>query len=381
MATPTVPLPRDASQVARLLGTPEIRALIVRLEDTRWTGRPGYPIRSMLGMALVKSLYTLPTWTRVVALVTDHAALRKALGLRTDKVPSQWACYRFANKLREHGDPLTECIDAVLAGLRNESPSMGTVVAIDGSDLPAYANGQRFVEGRPGAQAVYADPDASLGPPLGDVHPCTGRRVLRLQGPRRRLHHNGPAGRMASRDREGRRSPGGAVPARHGGSARVHDDLRRAGQGLRRSPRLRWVRGPRHSPDRPAAQTRSVVGGDHKPPTCEHGEWTFAGSDAKRGASKWRCPTGECQPASVWIKADRLHTLVPRSTDRWGALYRQRGAVEREFGVLKHQWAMLPLRVRRLPRVRLHVDLTILARLATALDNARGAHASSSVAA
>ncbi len=40
---------------------------------------------------------------------------------------------------------------------------------------------------------------------------------------------------------------------------------------------------------------------------------------------------------------------------------------------------MLPLRVRRLPRVRLHVDLTILTRLATALDNARAAHALSSV--
>jgi hypothetical protein len=37
--------------------------------------------------------------------------------------------------------------------------------------------------------------------------------------------------------------------------------------------------------------------------------------------------------------------------------------------------------VRRLPKVRLHVDLTILARLATALDNARAAHAPSSVAA
>ena len=40
-------------------------------------------------------------------------------------------------------------------------------------------------------------------------------------------------------------------------------------------------------------------------------------------------------------------------------------------GVLKHEWGMLPLRVRRLPRVRLHVDLTILARLASALIKAR----------
>ena len=98
--------------------------------------------------------------------------------------------------------------------------------------------------------------------------------------------------------------------------------------------------------------------------------WTFAGSDTKRGASKWRCPTGECAPASVWVKAGRLHTLIPRGTRRWKSLYHQRGAVEREFGVLKHQWAMLPLRVRRLDRVRLHVDMTILTRLADAVVRA-----------
>jgi hypothetical protein len=42
-------------------------------------------------------------------------------------------------------------------------------------------------------------------------------------------------------------------------------------------------------------------------------------------------------------------------------------AVEREFGRLKNEWAMLPLRVRRIYRIRLHVDLTILGQLATAL--------------
>jgi hypothetical protein len=52
-------------------------------------------------------------------------------------------------------------------------------------------------------------------------------------------------------------------------------------------------------------------------------------------------------------------------------LYRQRGAVERENGRLKNEWALLPLRVPRMERVRLHADLTMLARLATALAKAR----------
>lgn len=95
-------------------------------------------------------------------------------------------------------------------------------------------------------------------------------------------------------------------------------------------------------------ETPSVKAGKHKPPTCDHGTWTFAGSDPKRGASKWRCPNGECKPASKWIKADRLHPLIPHGTDRWKALYRQRTAVERGFGRLKTDYRLLPLRVRRL---------------------------------
>jgi transposase len=121
----------------------------------------------------------------------------------------------------------------------------------------------------------------------------------------------------------------------------------------------------------PLRQTPAVERGDHEPPACEHGEWRFAGADVGRGASKWRCPTGECRPGSRWIKADRLHPLIPRETPRWKKLYRGRAAVEREFGRLKHEWAPAPLRVRGLERVRLHADLTILAKLATALAQAR----------
>jgi hypothetical protein len=63
--------------------------------------------------------------------------------------------------------------------------------------------------------------------------------------------------------------------------------------------------------------------------------------------------------------------LIPRETPRWRKLYKERAAVEREFGRLKNDWALLPLRVRGLDRVALHADLTILAKLACALARAR----------
>lgn len=99
----TVPPRSASSELAGLLESPEIADLIRELDATRWTGRPGYPIRSLVGMALAKSLYAIPTWTRTVRLVREHAALRAAVG---GDVPSEWACYRFTRKLREHSDAL-----------------------------------------------------------------------------------------------------------------------------------------------------------------------------------------------------------------------------------------------------------------------------------
>ena len=99
--------------------------------------------------------------------------------------------------------------------------------------------------------------------------------------------------------------------------------------------------------------------------------WTFAGADFKGKRTKWRCPSGECSPASRWIKSDRLHALIPREAKRWRSLYRGRAAVEREFGRLKNEYGLAPLRVRGLERVALHADLTMLARLSQALARAR----------
>ncbi len=76
----------------------------------------------------------------------------------------------------------------------------------------------------------------------------------------------------------------------------------------------------------PLRETPAVKRGDHLAPECEHGVWTSAEADFKRRATKWRCPTGECSPASAWVKASRLHPLIPLESKRSVALYRSCGA-------------------------------------------------------
>ena len=118
MVRGTVPPHSDAVQVAGLLDSPEIAQLVAELEATRWTGRPGYPVSAMVGMALTKNVYTLPTWTRTVALVREHAALRMALGCPdVASVPSVHACYRFAAKLRRFKPLLDACVARVVVAL------------------------------------------------------------------------------------------------------------------------------------------------------------------------------------------------------------------------------------------------------------------------
>ncbi len=113
----------------------------------------------MVGACLVKSLYALPTWTRTARLIAEHRALADVLG----GTPSHWACYRFARKLREHSGALADCLDRVTAALRVQLPEYGRDLAIDASDLPAYANGQRYLSKNGPERERFSDPDASWG--------------------------------------------------------------------------------------------------------------------------------------------------------------------------------------------------------------------------
>ena len=363
MASTTVSPAHDARQIAALLDLPAIKQLIADLDETRETGRPGYPVRTMVGTALAKAVYALPTWTRTARLIAEHAALREVIG----GTPSNWACYRFAAKLRDHGDMLTACLDRVLTTLREANPEMGQTVAIDGSDIPAYANGHKHVGNKNGPlRTRWADPDAGWG----HRSSISTRKGGAYYG--YKLHaavdtatelpiawtvkasgepEQGEVGALLDAVAGRGFTPGVCVMDKGYDGQPMHDECE--SRGIRPVIALK--------------ETPAVKAGKHRPPACGHGTWTFAGADANRGATKWRCPSGECKPGSVWIKMDRLHPLIPHGTDRWKAFYRQRTSVEREYGRLKNEWGLLPLRVRRLPRVTLHVNLTILAQLASAL--------------
>lgn len=354
-----------AEQVAGILESPEVAAFVAELDELRWTGRRGYGPRTLVGACLVKALYALPTWTRTVRLIAEHHALADAI----DGTPSEWACYRFTAKLRQHSDKLAACLDNIAASLTDCLPDMGRDIAIDSTNLPAYANGHRSVSKNGPLRKHFSDPDASWG--------------------HRSAVSNTNAGSFYGFKLHAAVCARTGLPlAWHVDTGKTHDA--RVAFPLLESVQRRGFAAETAAMDKAyyseplygAFQSKGCVAivpqiRHHKVPklndipVCEHGVWTFAGGDFKRKATKWRCPTGECQPKSTWLKASKRNPLIPRNTKRWGELYRCRGAVEREFGVLKHQFGLTPLRVRGLRRVRLHADLVMLARLSQALARAR----------
>jgi hypothetical protein len=331
MATGKVARRAVGSEISALLDSTEIAALIREIDaagDAR--GQKGYGARALVGACLVKALYGLPTWTRVASLIGDHAGLQSALGA----VPSVWACYRFTTKLRLHSEVLADCLDRIAASLQNELPNIGQDVAIDASDLPAFANGMRYIYKNGPERKKFSDPDASWG------------------------HRS-------------------AVSTRKGGGYYGYK-LQLAVCTQTGLPLAWQVKTAKHHESNFVAPLLDALHArGYKPETCAMDK----GYD--QGRVHDECEQRGVHPViPIRMNHERMglpfddlvgrhNPRISRYGERFRTLYKNRVAVEREFGRLKNDYGLLPLRVRGLQRVQLHADLTMLARLSLGLNRVR----------
>jgi hypothetical protein len=242
--------------------------------------------------------------------------------------------YRFSRKLRENRPALAACLDACAASLRAQYPAMGRDVAIDSSDMPAFANGQRYVSKNGPERERFSDPDASWG------------------------HRS-------------------AISTRKGGGFygyKLHAAVC-AITGLPLAWRVETAR--RNDSLYPAPLIDALHARGFEPETVAMDK----GYDATRVYAE--CEARGVEPviplrgakanqvALPLALGGRLFPRIGRHTPRFKSLYKGRVAVEREFGMLKHTYGLAPLRTRGLERVSLHTDLVMLARLSQALARAR----------
>jgi hypothetical protein len=319
------------ADVTALLDSPELAALVAELDESGdKRGRKGYGARALLGACLVKSMFALPTWTFVAALIAEHPGLQDALG----GCPSVWAMYRFSTKLRAHSPLVEATLGVIVSALRAELPEYGKDIAIDASDIPAWGNGHRTVYDGGPERERYSDPDASWG-------------------------HRSAVGTRGAGSYYGFKidlavcTVTGLPLAWQTRSARHHESLFVA-------PLLDAVQARGFQPETVAMDK----GYDN---TRVHAECEARGVDPViplRGAKSK-------QPALPLTTGGRLFPRIARHTERFRSLYRRRALIEKEFAHLKREHALAALRVRGLDRVQLHVDLTLLARLALTLNRAQ----------
>lgn len=319
------------SEIRALLDSDEVAALIAGLDALTWGGRPGFGSRALVGACLIKALYGLSTWTRTASLIEDHPGLQAALG----GCPSVWACYRFTTKLRKHSEPLADCLDRVAASLQVELPGLGGDVAIDASDMPAFANGMRFVSQHGPERERYSDPDASWG----HRSAVSTRKGGGFYGYKLQLAVCTTTGLPLAWQVE---------------TARRHESLYVA-------PLLDKLHARGYRPET-CAMDRGYDSNRCHAECMERGVYPVIPLKGERG-KQIVMPIIEA--------ATRFNPRIQRHTQRFRDLYRSRGAVERCFGALKHDYGLAPLRVRGLARVQLHADLTMLARLTLALNRAQ----------
>jgi hypothetical protein len=162
---------------------------------------------------------------------------------------------------------------------------MGNAVAIDGSDLPAYSNGQRFVKRGGPERKRFADPDASWGHRSSiSTRSGGGYYGYKVQAAVDTLTGLPVAWQVeTAKDSEIPMVPVLLDSVMERGFAAQVAILDR---GYDTEALYTLLEGRDLRPVIPLRMTPAVKRGMASPPSCDHGTWTFAGSDTKRGASK-----------------------------------------------------------------------------------------------
>jgi hypothetical protein len=172
---------------------------------------------------------------------------------------------------------------------------MGRDLAIDASDLPAYANGQRFVSkgGRERSDDEFSDPDASWGH-RSAVSTCRGGGFYGYKVDMATCSRTGLPVAWQVRSARANESTF-AAPLLDAASAHGFAPETCAldkGYDLGSIYAACEDRGVR--PIIPLRATPDVRAGKADPPTCEHGTWTFAGPTPRAER-----PSGAARPASA----------------------------------------------------------------------------------
>ena len=372
---------------------PKVRAMFDAIIKARRNTRPGYPPRIMWRLFCLKFLLTETYNLSLIERLRSSPRLREICGL-DDQVPSEPTVSRFFRRMAEDFPGLGEAfIVAMVNRLKRRLPDdAATIVAVDSSDLPSYANGFRPEEERRDPEAAWGHrtrKNVSKSEGASDDEMFYGRKlhsltdvvygiplcnivlpanesdspVLRLlvEKAKRLYPWFKPKYLLADRGYDGQENfsylvKEGIEPIIHVRKPTAHDGLY---EGL-------FDRRGR--------------------PVCGDGKALMQFIRSEGSKHLFRCAEGGCSLRSkssgsmqycgvsedTWIDVSRspkslraFGWKVLRSSSEWKELYRLRQVIERFFSSAKRSRLLDVNRYFRSDKIELHVDLSVLNYLTT----------------
>ena len=366
-----------------MLALTDDEPLFVRLREYNRTGRPPYPVEAMWRAFLTKYLLGIRYNVELVALLRSNPRVRQICGFG-ESVPNESIVCRFFKRLTNHQDLVDQAIERLVDRLAAAvdvqkdatAPPVGTIVAIDSTDIEACVD----TEKKP-----YSDPDADWGvgtntKAKGGKEKFYGYKMHALCD----AYYGIPLGHIIL---PANKNDSPQLPKLFKMSRSAHPGLRMryalADRGYDALINYRYL------------DERDIIPVIHIRNTDKNGIYTvegrpkclggkamdYIGTDPEQG-HLFRCSVGGChlknkvhftrycdsahyeQPTGDLLR--RVGRL-PRTSRLWRRLYRKRPVIERLFSSMKRSRLLNKHRCRGLRKIRLHAALSTLTYLGTML--------------
>ncbi len=149
--TLTSRFPTPHGQLTEIFASLDDKALVRHLEQHRYNGRHGYPVRAMFRAYLASFVLNLRHTNELVRRLWEDKDLCKLCGLG-EKLPHRTTFNRFIRALSRHTDLLEQVLNSITCELREHIPDLGAEVAVDSTVVRTHSNPNR---------PYASDPEAS----------------------------------------------------------------------------------------------------------------------------------------------------------------------------------------------------------------------------
>jgi len=397
---------KDNNRLVVVLEALPAEKLLVTLEKEHWTGRDGYPIRSMWAALIAGVLNQCESIADVVRLLKRDKGVRTICNIATDAIPGDDTFYRFLKKLLKHETLLEECFDGLVEKLRKLLPGFGSKLVVDSTDIVAFSNGNRknasdkearwgakeashHTKSKAKADNVQSGKEADKKKEKRDLYWWFGYKLHLLIDAEYELP---VAFTVTPANEADTTQMGPLLKKAEVNKAERKPDFVIADKGYDSKKNCQLIYNDYQAApiipmiEKPGWETPDICNAKGTP-TCACGlEMVYWGRDGKYlkyrcpdAVGKSKCPSRFKCTASRYgyvlklpvMKDDpRRQVPVPRETKKWARLYRMRTAVERVNSRVKELLGLEKITLRGIAKVTVRSLFSLLVMLAAAVGMA-----------